>query len=221
MCFANAVRGVRMKHLKVALLILLLLPGLAAAQKKAKKPIVPAIFNQARFVYVQAVDGQEFDQNLYPEDREAIADVRDALEAWGRYTFVLDRENADLVFVVRKGRLASANAGVAAGQDPDVGAQRVQFPGNQRQQGNGIGRQQAPGVGVGLGAEAGAPDDLLEVCLHTPKGKLGAPLWIHSSADGLNAPRLLLFKQFKDEVEKAYPNLPPKPAPPSPPPSKP
>lgn len=200
-----------MKHFKLALLILLLAPGFVAAQKKAKKPIVPAVFNSARFVYVQAVDGQEFDRNLYPEDRMAIADVRDALQVWGRYTLTVERDKADLVFVVRKGRLASADVdgGIGTGQNPQVGGQRVQFPGNQRQQGPGAGGPASAGVGVG--AEAGPPDDLLQVCQLTPNGKLSAPLWIHSFANGLDAPRLLLFKQFKDAVEKAYPNPPPKP----------
>jgi hypothetical protein len=205
-----------MNHLKLAFLILLLLPGLAGAQKKAKKPIIPAVFNSARFVFVQAEDGEEFDRRIYPEDRMAIADLRDALHAWGRYTITAEREKADLVFVVRKGRLASAdvNGSIGAGQDPQVGGQRAQFPGNQRQQGTGIGGQQ--GTGFGAGAEAGPPDDVLQVCQLTPNGKLSGPLWSHSFANGLDAPRLLLFKQFKDEVEKAYPSQPPGP-PPSPP----
>lgn len=126
-----------MNHLKLAFLILLLLPGLAGAQKKAKKPIIPAVFNSARFVFVQAEDGEEFDRRIYPEDRMAIADLRDALHAWGRYTITAEREKADLVFVVRKGRLASAdvNGSIGAGQDPQVEGRERSFRGTSASKG--------------------------------------------------------------------------------------
>jgi hypothetical protein len=38
-----------------------------------------------------------------------------------------------------------------------------------------------------------------------PNGKLTGALWSRSMEGGLMPPRLLLFAQFKDEVEKAYP----------------
>lgn len=195
-----------MKFLKTAFLFLLLLPLLADGQKKEKKPAVLAIFGSARFVYVQAVDGNEFDRDLYPADRLAIADLRDALKAWGRYTLTVDREKAELVFVVRKGRLASAEVGTGVGMggadDSPIGARGAQFP-------NGRQRQQGPEFGAG--AEAGPPEDLLQVCQLTPNGKLSGPLWIHSFVNGLDAPRMLLFHQFKEAVEKAYPSPPPSP----------
>src|SRR5271156_682719 len=83
------------------LLLLLFFPG--PAQSKKKDPDIPALYRQARYVYVEAVDGDEFDPRLYPEDRQAIADVRHALQAWNRYTLTIRRQDADLVFVVRKG----------------------------------------------------------------------------------------------------------------------
>jgi hypothetical protein len=43
---------------------------------KGEDPDIPALFRQARYVYVEAVDGDEFNPRLYPEDREVIADVR-------------------------------------------------------------------------------------------------------------------------------------------------
>jgi hypothetical protein len=88
------------------LLLLLFFPG--PAQSKKKDPDIPALFRQARYVYVEAVDGDEFNPRLYPEDRQAIADVRYALQAWNRYALTIRRQDADLVFVVRKGRLAAA-----------------------------------------------------------------------------------------------------------------
>ena len=66
-------------------------------------------------MYVEAVDGEEFNPNLSPADRIAIADLRDLLRAWGRYTFTADREKAELVFVVRKGRRVSAGTGGGMG----------------------------------------------------------------------------------------------------------
>lgn len=192
-----------MKSILSLAVVLLLASTFAPAQKKAKKPIVPEIFDHARYVYVQAVDGEEFNPNLEPADRIAIADVRDALHKWGRYIFTVNRNQAELVFVVRKGRLASAEASGTVGNGgpyPTAGGQSA-------------GRQQrGMGTGFGVGGEVGPPDDLLQVCQINADGKLSGPLWMRSYAGGLDAPRLLLFAQFKGDVEKAYPvaqNTPP------------
>jgi hypothetical protein len=69
------------------LLLLLFFPG--PAQSKKKDPDIPALFRQAHYVYVEAVDGDEFNPRLYPEDRQAIADVRQALQTWNRYTLTI------------------------------------------------------------------------------------------------------------------------------------
>ena len=105
---APTVEGDFMRRcLPCLLLLLLFFPG--PAQSKKKDPDVPALFRQARYVYVEAVDGDAFNPRLYPEDRQAIADVVTALQAWNRYTLATRRQGADLVFVVRKGRVADAN----------------------------------------------------------------------------------------------------------------
>lgn len=104
-----------MKPLNAIALLILLLPAVSSVQGKTKKPyVLPAVFNHARYVYVEAVDGEQFDPRLYPDDRQAIANVRDALHDWSRYTLVVRREDAELIFVVRKGRLAQADVGVRA-----------------------------------------------------------------------------------------------------------
>ena len=90
-----------MKPLKAMAVLLLLLPAMTQAQKKPKKQIVPAVFAQARYAYVEAVDGNEFDPRVIPEDREAIANIANAIRAWGRYSLTMHREEADMVFVVR------------------------------------------------------------------------------------------------------------------------
>ena len=181
------------------LLLLLFFPG--PAQSKKKDPDIPALFRQARYVYVEAVDGDEFNPRLYPEDLQAIADVRHALQEWNRYTLTIRRQDADLVFVVRKGRLAAANVfgGVRTGprtsgpqtpgQDPN--RDPAQYPNS--------------GTDVGASGQVGSPDDFLFVDVVSPGGRLGPQIWMQSRRDGLDTPEIPLFKQIKDAVDKAYP----------------
>lgn len=180
-----------MKPLKTITLLLVLVPALATVQAKNKKPYkLPAAFNQARYVYVEAVDGQEFDPQLNPDDRDAIAAVDKALYDWNRYVPTTRRDEADLIFVVRKGRLVEAGVGVHLGS----GRQNVP-PGN----------GPLPGNGVAVGGAVGPPDDLLEVYQPNPNDARGTLLWLRTLADGLNPPDLTLFKQLKDQVESTYP----------------
>ena len=51
---------------------------------------------------------------LLSEDRKAILDVQNALRSWNRYMITVKRE-ADLVFVVCKGHIASAQGSVGGG----------------------------------------------------------------------------------------------------------
>lgn len=213
-----------MKSLKLTVLLVLLLPTLVLAQKKAKKPVIPAVFDHARYVYVQAIDGEEFNPNLDTADRLAIADIRDALQSWGRYALTVERDKADLIFVVRKGRLVEGRAGVDVSGSPTggrntgsmggpnggiddpqdmIGEQQGAQPG-----GRFPGQGRPAGVGTTTGVDAGPEADLLQVCQLNPNGKLSSPLWIHTFPNGLNAPRLILLAQLKDEVEKAYPQAP-------------
>jgi len=182
-----------MKRFAAAVLLLFLVPGLAMGQKKPKKPAISAVFAQARYVYVEAVDGNEFNPDLYPADREAIANVEKALQAWKRYVLTVSRQDADLVFVVRSGRLAGA--GVGYGRSAGPGPQRAQIPG----------QQYPTGSVLTTSAEAGPPDDLLEVCQRDPDGTLSVPLWIRTEQGGLDEPGMPLFRQLKDAVDRAYP----------------
>ena len=182
-----------MKRFKMAALFLVLAPILAAGQKKPKKPAIPAVFAHAQYVYVQAVDGSEFNPDLYQADREAIANVEKAVEEWKRYVLTVDRQEADLVFVVRAGRLADAQAGYGRSAGP--GPERTQIPG----------QPYPTGSVLTTGAEAGPPDDLLEVCQRDPDGTLSVPLWIRTEQDGLDEPGMPLFRQLKEAVDRAYP----------------
>lgn len=194
-----------------AIAFLLMFPAAVLLQAKGKKNVVPAVFGQARYVYVEAVDGRQFDPNLYPEDREAIADVQDALADWHRYVLTTEREHADLVIVVRKGRAAEAGVGLSPRGVPDSGRVGVGTGGAQGSgQGSGQGRTSMPMSvpGVETTAEAGPAEDFFEVCQLDTDGKLSSPLWERGMPDGLDAPRVLLFQQFREAVDKAYPVQP-------------
>ena len=134
----------------------------------------------------------------------AIADVRDALDKWKRYTLTTERSQADLVIVVRKGRAASTDVGV---RTPPAGRGQVGAgqPSANGQTGSPIGASMR-GPAIQAGGEMGPADDLFEVCQVNTDGKKSGPLWERTMPDGLSAPRVLLFQQFKDAVEKAYPS---------------
>jgi hypothetical protein len=207
-----------MKPLKMMVVFLLLLPVLVQAQKKPKKPIVPAVFEHARYAYVQAMDGDEFDPRLLPEDREAIANVENAVRDWGRYKLTVRREDADIVFVVRKGRLATLKGGVDLNRGGNISVgtspQNGQNPGPRNGQGNGAGSEPGtdlgndPGTELETGGDLGPKDDFFEVCLLDSGGRLGSPLWERTLGEGLIGRRPILFMQFKDAVDKAYPPAP-------------
>ena len=188
-----------MKPLKTLTLIFLLTPALATVQARTKKPNkLPALFNQATYVYVEAVDGQEFNPRLLPEDRQAISDVYAALSDWKRYVPVIKRDEADLIFVVRVGRVAEGDVGVGTSSGP------IRFPPG-RPQGAPNGPANTPGTALSAGGKVGPADDLLEVYQKDPDHDHGTMLWQHSEADGLDHPDIPLFKQLKAQIEHDYP----------------
>jgi|HubBroStandDraft_1064217.scaffolds.fasta_scaffold23143_2 hypothetical protein len=183
-----------MRSDKAAVLLVVLLPAFALA--KPKKTDVPAIFRNATYVYVESPDGDVMRPGLYPADRNAIEDVEDALRDWNRYTLTTRRDQAEIVIVVRKGRLTSGqlNGRVPVGQPLPSNPAPGHGPGSA---GN--------GPGYGTEAEVGPEDDMLRVYLLDPDGKLGGPIWNRTLTDGLDEPQLLLFQQLKSAVERAYP----------------
>jgi|ERR1700678_44633 hypothetical protein len=73
-----------------------------AAPKTAPQslPQFPGILVNARFVYVTSYDGDQFNVNLLPEDRQAIATVQEAMQKWGKFTLVYEPWQADIVLMV-------------------------------------------------------------------------------------------------------------------------
>jgi hypothetical protein len=118
--------------------------------------------------------------------------VEQGLKNWHRYAVVYERDRADLVFLVRKGRIASVTPQVEVGIG---GRDRNQSPPDPTR----------TTTGVGVDAEAGSPDDMLAVYFIDPSGRLNGPIWEHSLKGGLDAPALPLFERIKHEVETAYP----------------
>ena len=87
-----------------SMILTLLLAGAALAAPKPSKSEqdrpFPAIFKNARFVYVAAYDGDQFSQRLIPEDRAAIAAVQDSIRKWGKLTLVYRPSEADIILLV-------------------------------------------------------------------------------------------------------------------------
>jgi len=71
-----------------------------AADSGATQPM-PRILANARYVYVMAEDGDQFNPELLPEDRDAIGRVQDAIQKWGKLSVVYKHEEADVTLVVK------------------------------------------------------------------------------------------------------------------------
>ena len=162
------------------LVVLLLLLLACATGSPQSKPIVPKLIVTARYVLVTTYYGSEFSPNVIPEDRRAVADIQQAIQKWRRYKLVYRAENADLILVVRKGRLASVTSQIGIGSRQPGGTSR----------------------GIGGGAEVGPANDWLAV-YNAHSGIESPPLWQATQREGLNPPDLSLFKRFKEEVEEA------------------
>jgi hypothetical protein len=66
----------------------------------AKVPAFPAILTNARYVYIACYDGDQFDPNLLPEDRDAIDAVQNAIQKWGKLMIVYRPSEADIIILV-------------------------------------------------------------------------------------------------------------------------
>ena len=82
-------------------LILAAVPALAAPNSStAKVPAFPGTLANARYVYVASYDGDQFNPNLLPEDRDAIGAVQNAIQKWGKLTIVYRPSDADVIILV-------------------------------------------------------------------------------------------------------------------------
>ncbi len=167
-----------MRKIFVLFAVPLLVASWAAAKSKNN---FPQLIVSAKYVHVTTYYGSEPGNfRIPPEDLRAVADVEQALRKWGRYSITMRPRDADLIMVVRRGRLAAVTAGGRVGIDSSG---RV-------------------GRGPVAGAEAGSPDDSLEV-YDAHLGTDSSPLWRRTAADGLHAPELPLIQEFRKQVEAA------------------
>jgi hypothetical protein len=180
-------RSAMIRRMCLGLVILMLCLPIFAQKKEVQ---LPKVFTTAQFIFVEtvygAVNDTALDPRISPEDRDAVYRVEEALRTWGRYQLTLRRSDADLVFAVRKGRLAEAHGGVKVSRGP-------QTPGGPSQTTS----------GPLFGGEAGSPFDLLIVYTKNPDGSLGGPNWNHTQDHGLDSPDLPLVRKFKEAVEAA------------------
>jgi hypothetical protein len=88
--------------LLAAILILMTAISALAAPKPntATVPAFPGTLANAQYVYIASYDGDQFDTNLLPEDRNAIGAVQDAIQKWGKLTLVYQPSEADIVILV-------------------------------------------------------------------------------------------------------------------------
>jgi hypothetical protein len=176
-----------MRWRAVLIVFVIALTGMALAQKKNKKPVFPAWITQARYVYVTTVYGDPWlaanFTDIPTEDRKAAFDVQDALKKWGRFVLVYRPDEADVILVVRKGKVAAATGRSTVGIRP-----------------------RNPGTvttdGTLFGVEAGNPDDVMLVY----DGKLGTDRTAalkYIEKGGLDAPDVTVVAEFRKQVEEA------------------
>ena len=87
------------KNILAVVLLSLALSTLGSAAT-GKTPPMPRTLANARFVYVAAYDGDQFNPNLLPDDRAAIGRVEDAIQKWGKLTVVYNAQDADIILMV-------------------------------------------------------------------------------------------------------------------------
>jgi hypothetical protein len=102
----NAIPNKSISHFLLAAAIFattMLATTVAVAGPKDKTPTVPAFpgtLVNARYVYVTSYDGDQFDPNLFPADRDAIGAVQDSIQKWGKFIVVYQPHQADVVLMV-------------------------------------------------------------------------------------------------------------------------
>lgn len=80
--------------------VFILLTTTVMAVAASEAPPFPKVLINAKYAYVTAYDGDQFNPNLLPADRQAIVAVQDALAIWRHYVVVYRPEDADLILMV-------------------------------------------------------------------------------------------------------------------------
>src|SRR5580658_3567197 len=85
----------------ISLMVLAAISAQATPNPTATKtPVFPGTLANARYVYVASYDGDQFDPNLLPDDRNAINAVQSAIQDWGKLMVVYQPSQADIIILV-------------------------------------------------------------------------------------------------------------------------
>ena len=84
----------------MSLIVLAVISAPAAPNPSTAVPAFPGSLANARYVYVASYDGDQFDLNLLPEDRNAIGAVQNAIQEWGKLVIVYRPSEADIIILV-------------------------------------------------------------------------------------------------------------------------
>jgi len=91
----------RFSPVAIVLIVVAAISALAASSPTTEKvQAFPGTLANARYVYVASYDGDQFDPNLLPEDRDAIGAVQSAIQNWGKLTIVYRPAEADIIILV-------------------------------------------------------------------------------------------------------------------------
>jgi hypothetical protein len=113
----------RFSLLAAILIVMTAISALAAPKPStATVPAFPGTLANARYVYVASYDGDQFDKNLLPEDRNAISAVQDAIQNWGKLTIVYRPSEADIIILVTSRPSEDVMAVYDGHQGPNSGA---------------------------------------------------------------------------------------------------
>ena len=93
-----------MKRFSLLVITLILVAAISALAvpkpSTANVPAFPGTLANAQYVYVASYDGDQFNPNLLPDDREAIGSVQNAIQNWGKLTLVYQPSEADIIILV-------------------------------------------------------------------------------------------------------------------------
>lgn len=150
-------------------LFLLLLPAASLCQQ-ALNPL-PKLVVHAKYVLVTTYQGYDLSSpNLLPDDRQAVLAVQE---------LAYRPQDADLIFLVRKGRIMETQPQVRIGGGTGI-------PVN---------------VGANAPVDVGDKRDMLAM-FTAEEGVDGTPLWRDFEAGGLSPPQMALMQELRKAVDK-------------------
>jgi hypothetical protein len=141
---------------------------------------LPKLVVHAKYVLVTTDQGYNLaSPNVMPDDREAVVTVQNAIQKWGRYQLAYKAEDADLILLVRKGRIVATQPQMRIGKSSTTPWE----------------------VAGSAPVDAGDSRDMLAM-FEAPDGVDGPALWRDFEAGGLDSPKVALVQELREAVEK-------------------